>query len=54
MKKIYNYCFGSFGESQPSANLNYDIPYSENADMATMIALLQDIKQYLKVLAGKK
>lgn len=53
MKKIYNYCFGSLGE-QPSTKLNYDIPYDEQAYNATVIALLQDIKQYLKVLAGKK
>lgn len=53
MKKIYNYCF-EVDSQEPSTKLNYDIPYSENADMATMIALLQDIKQYLKVLAGKK
>lgn len=53
MKKIYNYCFATGGE-QPSTKLNYDIPYDEQAYNATVIALLQDIKQYLKVLAGKK
>lgn len=53
MKKIYNYCFGTGGE-QPSTELNYDIPYSEQKYNATVIALLQDIKQYLKILAGKK
>ena len=53
MKKIYNYCFSVTG-SGPSTKLNYDIPYDEQAYEATVIALLQDIKQYLKVLAGKK
>ena len=53
MKKIYNYCF-SVASPEPSAKLNYDIPYDEQAYEATIIALLQDIKQYLKVLAGKK
>lgn len=53
MKKIYNYCFTDV-ETEPSTELNYDIPYSEQKYNATVIALLQDIKQYLKVLAGKK
>ena len=53
MKKIYNYCFESQGE-QPSNKLNYDIPYGEQAYEATVVALLQDIKQHLKILAGKK
>lgn len=53
MKKIYNYCFEA-ANPEPSTKLNYDIPYNEQAYEATIIALLQDIKQYLKVLAGKK
>lgn len=53
MKKIYNYCFTDV-ETEPSTKLNYDIPYNEQAYEATVLALLQDIKQYLKVLTGKK
>lgn len=53
MKKIYNYCF-EVDSPEPSTKLNYDIPYNEQAYEATVLALLQDIKQYLKVLAGKK
>lgn len=53
MKKIYNYCFMN-DSPEPSTELNYDIPYSEQKYNATVIALLQDIKQYLKILAGKK